>query len=112
MTVKAGAAAPSTNNYLRLLADNMRQCAAQARQGAVHRKLKRGLRIVFARIDGRCRLALGREAPSTPGDEEIRLVCSAFALPDGAEPTLRQAQHAGLTFNVVELIWREVNHDG
>jgi hypothetical protein len=106
----AQAAKPSV---LSLLAQNMKTCAASAQGGAVHRKLSRGLHIVFARLDGRCRLAVGREAPGEPSQDELVTVAQAFAAPVGAEPCVRQAvwknpqTQRQVTFNVLELTWRE-----
>lgn len=87
--------------------------AAQARSGQAHVRLPRGLHIVFGRIEGVYRLAMGREAPSSPSDDEIALVARAFAAPAAAGRSEGKSQwrHPGsgrvVTFNVVEFTWRE-----
>jgi hypothetical protein len=99
--------------YLNAIALKLRTNAAQASHGQAHHRLPRGLHIVFGIKEDARRLACGREAPSTPGEQEVEIVAKAFGVPEGAEPTIRQVEWrhrirgSMVTFNVVELTWRE-----
>lgn len=104
----------SGTSTLSQIAHTLKERSSVTPGGQAYRCLPRGLHIVYGRIDGACRLALGREAPSIPSDDELDLVATAFAVPDGAEPNIRKAtwRHPttarSVTFNVVELTWREL----
>lgn len=101
-----------SNVSLTQMASILSATAAQSRSGQAHVRLPRGLHIVFGRIEGVYRLAMGREAPSSPSDDEITLVASAFAAPAGAGRSEGQSKWRHptsgrtITFNVVEFTWR------
>lgn len=117
-TTRRGVAAPIAQvvnqNVLQTLSQNMQECAKHRPGGQIYRRLSRGLHLVYARIDGHCRLALGREAPSEPSQQELAILQRAFGVPEGSEPERRQAAwrepitERTVTFNVIELRWREV----
>jgi hypothetical protein len=117
-TTKRGVSAPIANvinqGVLQTLSQNMKECVKLTPGGQIYRRLSRGLHIVYARIDGRCRLALGREAPSEPSQQEVDILMRAFGVPAGSEPERRQAAwrepvtERTVTFNVIELRWREM----
>ncbi|RIK36963.1 MAG: hypothetical protein DCC55_25720 [Chloroflexi bacterium] len=96
------------------MATALREKAKTALKGTAYRRLDGGLHIVFQNNEGACRLAIGREAPTTPSDTELRVVAEAFEAPPDSEPTLRQANWQTPTtertviFNILELKWREL----
>lgn len=117
-TTRRGVSAPIANvvkqSVLQVVAQNMKDRVELTPGGQIHRRLRRGLHLVYARIDGRCRLALGRETPSEPSQQELHILMSAFGVPPGSEPTQRQTTWQEpvtkrvVTFNVIELRWREI----
>ncbi|RIK40333.1 MAG: hypothetical protein DCC55_15505 [Chloroflexi bacterium] len=118
VTTRRGVSAPIANvvnqGVLQILTQNMKECVKLAPGGQIYRRLSRGLHVVYARIDGRCRLALGREAPSEPSQQEVSILMRAFGVPAGSEQERRQGTwqepttERVVTFNVIELRWREV----
>lgn len=114
MTTKAKKA----TNCLTLpqVADLMKQQSMKAPLGTVHRTLGRGLHLVYVRRDGAVRLSLGRVAPVAPSPEELAIVAKSFAVPEGTEPVEREAKwfdpvhERQVTFNVMDLKWREVHN--
>jgi hypothetical protein len=107
---------PGSTLSLPQIAERMTQQAATVPTGAVYHVLGRGLHVVYSRMEGAVRLAIGREAPSTPSAQELAIVAKAFHAPEGAEssekikgwcnPTTKRK----VLFNVLELRWREVTH--
>ncbi|MGV8953691.1 MAG: hypothetical protein ACOH2M_21515 [Cypionkella sp.] len=81
--------------------------------GAAHQVLGRGLHLVLERNEGRCRLALGREAPVVPSEQEVAICAAAFSLPPEPRRSSRAARwrqpRTGrmVNFNIVELFWTE-----
>lgn len=117
-TTRRGVSAPIAEivkqSILQTVTQNMKERVELTPGGQIYRRLARGLHIVYARIDGRCRLALGREAPSEPSRQELGVLMHAFGVPAGSEPTQRQTTwhepvtKRVVTFNVIELRWREI----
>lgn len=105
--------ASSAHYSLDAIAEKMKETAVDQPNGQVYRRLARGLHVVFARVEGRCRLAIGREAPALPSHEEMVVVGKAFGVPAGTMATLREAQWQNpvtercVTFNVLEVRWRD-----
>lgn len=92
----------------------MKKAAAAAPNRHAFQVLKRGLAVVYGCRDGRYRLAIGRQAPASPSQQEMEILATAFAAPFDFDPTHRQAswwdeiEHCKRTFNVLEITWREV----
>lgn len=88
--------------------------AAQAPGGKAYRRLFRGLHIVYEQHDTYRRLAVGREAPSAPGQTELGIIVKAFGVPIGTtvQPCQKTWQNPvterKVDFNVFEMTWIEV----
>lgn len=103
----------SKPNKLHALAAQMRGYVGS--NGQAHQVLGHGLHLVLQRGEnGHCRLALGREAPATPSEQELAICAAAFTLPPEPARASRAARwrqpRTGrmVNFNVIELFWIEI----
>lgn len=103
----------NTPNKLASIASSM-VATVQSTGRHAYTRLPAGLEIVMQRTDRRWRLALAREAPATPSEVEIVVICRDFKVPDEAHIHTCQKtrwhpkSRREITYNVAELTWREV----
>lgn len=97
---------------LNTIAQEMRQTLSAKSTGAVSKPLARGLTVVMQRVEGRWRLALGREGVD-PSDMEVEICKAAFKVPTGAweERLIKDYTHPKtrrtIKYHVVNLKWVE-----
>lgn len=103
-----------TATPLQHIAATMKQRVATAPNQHAYRRLSHGLGIVYGLRQDQWRLAIGRLYPSTPSDQELKIVAQAFDAPFHFEPIRRQAkwwnplEERSEVYNVLEITWREV----
>lgn len=103
---------------LQQLSHTIKTHAARTPGGKAYRRLARGLHIVYEQHDGHCRLAVGREAPSAPSQQELGIIVKAFDVPIGTTVQPRKSSWQNpvterrVDFNIFEMTWIEVTQCG
>ncbi len=104
----------ATKNKLALIANSMQDSVARTGRHA-YRRLPAGLELVVQRMEGgRWRLAMAREAPSSPSEMEIEIVCQAFSVPSEARLSRvskwfrHPKTQREIRYEVAELTWIEL----